>query len=96
MYLRGKRYLSSHNYTLTITPEIPDIKTSDIRYIVYEAGYWRKANQIHRWFVTNIQHNNDNCVEYFVSKDQLLELLDLVNRVLEDNTLAPTLLPTAP
>lgn len=40
------------------------------------AAYWRKANQIHGWFVDNIQKGADDCGEYYVSKDKLQELLD--------------------
>ena len=40
-----------------------------------EVAYWRKANQIHRWFVDNIQDGEDNCESYEVSKQQLEELL---------------------
>jgi len=46
--------------------------------------YWRKANQIHKWFVDNVQGGNDNCGEYYVSQNKLQELLDLVNRALAE------------
>jgi len=26
-----------------------------------EVGYWRKANQIHNWFVENVQNGEDDC-----------------------------------
>ena len=55
------------------------------------CGYWRKANQIHNWFVNNIQKGNDNCGEYYVSQSQLQELLDLVNKALDNKD--PNLLP---
>ena len=54
------------------------------------CAYWRKANQIHKWFVDNVQDGNDNCGEYYVSQNQLQELLDLVNRALAERN--PTLL----
>ena len=47
-----------------------------------EIAYWRKANQIHKWFVDNVQNGEDDCGEYLVSKEQLEELLDLCNEVL--------------
>ena len=46
------------------------------------CAYWRKANQIHAWFVDNVQDGNDNCGEYYVSHTKLKELLDLVNEAL--------------
>ena len=42
-----------------------------------EVGYWRKANQIHNWFVENVQDGEDDCGSYEVSKWQLEELLDI-------------------
>ena len=55
------------------------------------CAYWRKANQIHKWFVDNIQGGNDNCGEYYVSQDKLIELLALCKFALE--TKNPNLLP---
>lgn len=54
-----------------------------------EIGYWRKANAIHRWFVENVQNGEDDCRDYFVTKEQLTELLNLVNQVLADPPLSP-------
>ena len=39
------------------------------------VGYWRKANQIHNWFVENVQNGVDDCGCYEVTKEQLEELL---------------------
>jgi len=55
------------------------------------CAYWRKANQIHNWFVTNIQGGNDNCGEYYVSQDKLTELKVICEHALE--TKNPSLLP---
>jgi hypothetical protein len=70
------------------------IKPEKVKYVVEEAGYWRKANAIHRWFVDNVQEGNDNCGNYYVSRDTLEELLELCKKVVADNSLAETLLPT--
>jgi hypothetical protein len=52
-----------------------------------EIGYWRKANQIHAWFVENIQDGEDECKKHYVSVEKLQELLDEVNEVLDaDNS----------
>jgi len=59
-----------------------------------ECIYWRKANAIHRWFVENVQENVDNCASYFVDITQLKTLRDLCSRVVEDHSLAESLLPT--
>jgi hypothetical protein len=39
------------------------------------VAYWRKAHQIHQWFVDNVQNGEDNCAKYYVSRDKLEELL---------------------
>ena len=55
------------------------------------CAYWRKCNQIHGWFVDNVQRGEDNCGEYYVSTTKLQELLDLVNTALK--TRNPQLIP---
>lgn len=44
--------------------------------------YWRKANQIHSWFVKNVQDNNDNCGLYHVSRGKLEQLIEICEAVL--------------
>lgn len=58
------------------------------------VGYWRKANAVHNWFVTNVQDDEDDCDYYPVEKNQLLELLGICKEVKENHKLAPELLPT--
>lgn len=41
------------------------------------CAYWRKSNQIHNWFVKNVQGGVDDCREYYVSKDKLEQLREL-------------------
>lgn len=59
-----------------------------------QIGYWRKDNQIHKWFVDNVQRGVDNCAIYDVSEEQLKELRLLCEEVLENNDLASEVLPT--
>lgn len=47
-----------------------------------EVGYWRKANQIHNWFVTHVQDGVDECEPHLVTKEKLEELLLGVTKVL--------------
>jgi hypothetical protein len=54
---------------------------------IEEAGYWRKANAIHPWFVENVQDGNDDCKNYYVSKEDIEALLDTVNTVLNTSEL---------
>jgi uncharacterized protein YneR len=70
------------------------IKPERIKYVVEEVAYWRKANQIHNWFVQNVQGEVDNCQSSYVNRDNLEELLDLCKQVQADNELADSLLPT--
>lgn len=60
-----------------------------------EVAYWRKANQIHRWFVQNVQDGADDCmVHRELTRQDLLNLLDIVSVVLRHPTTAKDLLPT--
>src|SRR5438046_10755226 len=67
---------------ITIGGKPTSIKPERITYIVEEAGYWRKANAIHNWFVENVQDGMDDCREYYVPREKLQELLSIVNKVL--------------
>jgi hypothetical protein len=64
--------------------EMSDVADSDIYGIsvTVNCAYWRKANQIHKWFVDNVQDGNDNCGEYYVSQAQLQELLTTCRQAL--------------
>lgn len=89
-------YLTKHTYigaeyehkevrgTIDITMKgVPvNINFNRVQSIVEKVGYWRKANQIHQWFVENIQGGEDDCREYSVSREQFQSLLDDVNGVL--------------
>jgi hypothetical protein len=46
------------------------------------AAYWRKANQIHKWFVDNVQGGEDDCGEYYVSNEKIVELLTTCRQAL--------------
>lgn len=56
--------------------------------------YWRKANQIHRFFVQQVQGGIDECRQTGVNRDQLFQLLEKCREVHADNTKAAILLPT--
>ena len=54
-----------------------------------EVGYWRKANQIHNWFVENIQDGVDDCCYHReVRKEDLEDLLDVCKTVLKSCEMA--------
>ena len=66
----------------------------------YRVGYWRKANQIHNWFLKNCGPRDedgeviDDCRPIEVPVGKLEELLETCKKVLDDHDLAKTLLPT--
>lgn len=95
MYLRGKQYLWSDTPIRTEINKLMKGITNglEIKEITVEAGYWRKANQVHKWFVDNVQEGEDDCGEYYVSREKMQELLDAVNTVLKDTALASEILP---
>lgn len=68
---------------------LPEIKKERISYISENVCYWRKANQIHKWFVDNVQDGNDDCKEYFVSPGKITELRDLCKKVLDTAIVEP-------
>lgn len=45
------------------------------------VGYWRKANQIHNWFVENVHGGIDDCGTYEVTEAQLVNLLNTCKEV---------------
>ena len=61
-----------------------------------EVMYWRKQNAVHKWFVDNVQNGTDNCAMYFLTYDDLKQLLALCNKVLKNPTVenAMEVLPT--
>ena len=68
--------------TSTFRPEKPTRLQETI-------GYWWKANQIHGWFVDNVQGGVDECRECDVSRDQLKDLRDIVQEVLNNSKMVP-------
>jgi hypothetical protein len=102
MYLTKKYYIGGQyehrNVKGTIEIETDGVKIpialKEIEYIECYAAQWRKANQIHQWFVDNVQRGEDDCKKYDVSREQLKELLDLCIQIKENPELEHELLPT--
>jgi hypothetical protein len=97
MYLNAKRYLWRNEDELVnkLTENFPELGDAKVKEVVAEYGYWRKANAIHKWFVDNVQEGVDDCGNYEVDKEQLAQLLAVVEEVLANRELADELLPTA-
>jgi len=99
MYLYARRHFWSFpedGPDMRIAEEVASLVGTDLKVneIKAEAGYWRKANQVHRWFVKNVQNNTDDCGYYEVSRQDLMDLRDLCQRVITDKSLAPVEFPT--
>lgn len=104
MFLNKKTYVKKWNhqpaeerYDVLLTRggnPVTGINTEKITYIEEEIANWRKANHIHSWFVDNVQDGIDNCGEYYVPLNALMELLRICKLVRDDNNLASALLPT--
>ncbi len=77
---------------IVTTAGLEDVAT-DIygAHVEVTCAYWRKANQIHAWFVKNVQNGEDDCDSYYVSHKQILELLTTCRQALFAKD--PSLLP---
>lgn len=93
MYLTAEKYFSPYdNGPMPRVRGVPNgfsVSTVQVR-----AAYWRKANQIHAWFVREIQYGEDECREHYVPRKKLCELVDLCKKVIAEPKKAPELLPT--
>ena len=107
MYLNAKKYVANNDYykknpeifdevlqSLELTPDELDSEMFSMT-ISIPVMYWRKQNAIHNWFVLNAQDGNDNCGEYYVSREQLKELKGICEQVKKDPRMSSELLPTA-
>ena len=91
MYLVREKYIGAsyeHNQVEGVIDirvrgkKIP-IDLKKINCIQESVGYWRKANQIHKWFVDNVQDGNDDGKSYYVSTEDLEKLLNICKEVKE-------------
>lgn len=90
MYLHKRIYVGNQHRERKVKVIIPDnddalfpiksINENKISSIIEDAAYWRKANQIHKWFVDNVQKGVDDCGEYYVTKENLKTLISLCRK----------------
>lgn len=59
-----------------------------------QLAYWRKANQIHKFFVDNCGGGVDECQDICVDRDDLKDLIGRCESILEDHSKAEELLPS--
>lgn len=102
MYLTKKTYVGGNyefnkvegNVKLNVRGNELPVRLDRLTYVIEDVGYWRKANQIHKWFVDNVQGGVDDCSKYTVEVEKLKELLKICKKVKKDHSLAEKLLPT--
>lgn len=91
MYLYRTTYVSSYDekgkplrrklLKLVNAEKVAD--DSGLIFVKVTVAYWRKANQIHKWFVDHCQGGVDDCREAEVGRKQLIELRDLCKSLLK-------------
>lgn len=90
MYLYKEYYLSDYfddenKSKRAVVSKLFDYEGKDGGVTVkFVAIYWRKTNSIHGWFVQNVQNGVDDCGTYYVSKENIKDLYDLVSEQLKD------------
>ena len=104
MYLKGRRYISSYSdqdqpMRDGVRKHFPELQgdawaENPVQGVTVEVGYWRKANQIHKWFVDNVQGGEDECRPHSVSREDLAQLREVCQTVLAKPKKASELLPT--
>lgn len=101
MYLERQHYIGAQYVHREVTGSV-EIKIGDkpvkidinkVTEIREHVAYWRKTNQIHAWFVRNVQNNVDDCKEYDVSHEDLMRLVQDCKNVLRNPELANDILP---
>lgn len=98
MYLKRKIFIGAEYQHRNVKGKIeltegPDntpikIELNKVSEIIERAGYWRKENAIHAWFVMNVQGGRDDCGEYYVSLEKLKELKELCKEVIKSKDAA--------
>jgi hypothetical protein len=101
MYLNKRIYVGAEFKHRKVTGKIKieaDGKPIKVNFervseIIERVAYWRKANQIHAWFVKNCQNGVDDCRESYVSEENLKQLLDECKKAKNSKEDAQELLP---
>ncbi len=101
MYLSKRTYIGAEYehrnvkgvISITVNERPLDIKFNRVNEIIERVGYWRKANAIHNWFVTNCQGGEDDCGDYEIEWSKFMLLKENCEKVLTDHSLSETLLP---
>jgi hypothetical protein len=101
MYLQKKIYVGAEyehrqvkgKVAITVNGKPLKINFNKISEITERVAYWRKANQIHSWFVKNCQGGVDDCRDAYVSEEKLKELLAECKKIKKNKAVAGEILP---
>ena len=113
MYLEARKYVRKVDYSSTepetteeyktllsfFPPAVDEFNDFAGAEVQVTIGYWRKANQVHNWFVTKCAGGVDECQPIRVDSEQLAVLRGLCQAILdapeaERTSKANELLPT--
>ena len=95
MYLNAEKYISKYDNEV-LYKDLNEIGfPMEVTGVKCRAMYWRKSNQIHQWFVKNVQQDVDDCDDYPVSRETLQKLIDVCKEVLKNRKLCHELLPSS-
>jgi len=102
MYLSARKFMAPEYFNTVEFEKVRKALDLDVKNMSYfpsitievSAAYWRKANQIHKWFVENVQNGKDDCGEYPVNYSTLKKLQELCVQVIKDKDMAKVSLPT--
>jgi hypothetical protein len=99
MYLTARKYIGGWNHSdeaeqavFRNVLEAIGVTTEDVAprsphvTVLVSVGYWRKANQIHGWFVDVVQKGKDECQDSYVTREQLQQLLTTCKHLRNPNS----------
>lgn len=101
-YLHAEKYISGWSVSgdtteyqaITALLGVSSTNACPALEVTLRVAYWRKANQIHRWFVEKVQDGEDDCKPHYVSREKLEELRNECQVVLDNPDRAQAILPT--
>ena len=80
--MKGNKFLMNEEH---------DLQFAEVK---LQVAYWRKANQIHKYFVDKCADGKDECQDTYVGRDHLKDLLWRCETILKDRSRAEELLPS--
>lgn len=102
MYLTKKIYLGPNTSNNPKRPRLNvidneghawTIDMNNTEEIIQRVGYWKNANQIHNWFVRNVNFELGSEHDIYIPVDKLQKLLNAVKAVSKNISRANELLP---